>query len=385
MEIKKVCPEDFEQFCNVSAMAFIWKVDMSKESFPEKESIYGAFEGDTLMAQVELFGHEAFFCNRLLPAVGIGGVATMPEYRRKGAVRGLFEHTEALAEENGWVLGFLYPFSFNYYRQFGYELVMRTLELSVKTQYLSAFERNSNAEIYTGKNPDELHTIYNRIAANTNLMFCRTDDTYFIKEPYKTAEYTYIWRYNDGTPGAIVTYALDREQRTLNVKEIFFTDRQALAGVLGFLRCYDAQVDEYRFLKLQQHSPLLDMFGEHNKLGVSMKPGAAARIYDLEALLKANEYPDTHGHFTLLSRDTLARNSGAFEVEYEHGCAQVRRVKTDKYDIALTAPAAARLLLSGEAFNAGTVTYLDGVETNGEAADFFRAFPQRNTFLCDGF
>lgn len=385
MIIKRITPESFEQFCNVSAMAFIWSVDIKQETFPEDRILLGAFEDDTLIAQTELLGHEAFFCERLLPAVGIGGVATLPEHRRKGAVRELFADIERLSQENGWVLGFLYPFSYGYYRQFGYELVTRNLELTVKTAQMAAFERNSNARIYTGENSGALYELYNRIAAQTNLMFCREDDTYFINEPYKKKEYTYIWHYPDGTAGAIVTYALDRSTRTLNINELFYADRQALAGVLGFLRCYDAQTDEYVFHKLQKDSPLIDLFGEHNKLGVKLTTGAAARIYDLEAVLKANKYPEEHGSFTLLSRDTMAINAGSFEVEYENGSAEVRRVTTDNYDIALTAPAASRLLLSGENYDAQSAEYINGVELNGTAKDFFRAFPKRKTHLCDGF
>jgi tRNA uridine 5-carboxymethylaminomethyl modification enzyme len=55
------------------------------------------------------------------------------------------------------------------------------------------------------------------------------------------------------------------------------------------------------------------------------------------------------------------------------------------YDISLTPPAAARLLLAGEGHTAQTAVYLNGVELKNSADDFFRAFPHRATRFTDSF
>lgn len=386
MVIRTLMPEELEKHCHVSSMAFIWSVDLEKEEFPQNP-ILGAFDdNNNIRAELEYYLHEAFFCKKALPAVGIGGVGTLPEFRRRGAVRALFEEMERLSEANGWVLGFLYPFSYNYYRKFGYEAVTKKVSLNVNAKALETIPRSTGSStMYTGKNPQELSDLYNKIAQSTNLMFKRNDDKNFSSKPLKNRFYTYIWHYENGEAGAIVTYSLDRDKKTLDIQELFFLDKTALLGILDFLRGYDGQAQFFNFQNLPADSPLLNVLNEYNLGTMNISYAAAARIYDLQELLSQNEYPQEHGHFKLLSLDLFKKNAGVFEVEYQNGTAQVTRKSGGDYDISVTAPAAAKLLLSGEGFSAESAAYLSGVELKNNAADFFKAFPQRATFLCDGF
>ena len=110
---------------------------------------------------------------------------------------------------------------------------------------------------------------------------------------------------------------------------------------------------------------------------------AAARIYYLKAVLESNTYPEEHGSFRIKSIDTISRNNGIFEVEYGNGKAEVTYKADGDYDISLTVPAAARLLLAGEGHNKDTAVFIDSVELKNDAADFFRAFPHRFTRFAD--
>ena len=52
---------------------------------------------------------------------GIGGVSTLPQWRRRGVIRRCFGAALNDMYEKGFVLSALYPFSTKYYRKFGYE------------------------------------------------------------------------------------------------------------------------------------------------------------------------------------------------------------------------------------------------------------------------
>ncbi|HZJ77817.1 MAG TPA: GNAT family N-acetyltransferase [Clostridia bacterium] len=385
MNIRHVSPDELEQHCRVSSMAFMWSVNLEEEEFP-KNPVFGAFDDDgTLMAELEYFPHNLFFCDKTLPCIGIGGVATLPEYRRRGTVRALFNKIENLAEKNGWVMGVLYPFSHDYYRKFGYEAVMKSMTVDAKVKALEVAPRNCNATIYEGKNSDELYNFYNKIARQTNLMFERTEDTVFSSEPFKTMTYTYIWRYENGEPGAVFTYSICRKTRTLKVNEMLFKNKAALLGVLGFIRNYDNQVETISFEKLPVDSPLLNVLTEYSQYTMSVKTHAAVRIFDIEKVLKTNSYPDEYGEFTVKTIDSIDKNRGIFHVEYQNGNAKVERKSAAEYDISMNAPCASKLLLSGEGFDYDSASYLNGIELNNEAKDFFRAFPKRKTLLFEGF
>ena len=52
---------------------------------------------------------------------GIGGVATLPQYRRRGGIRACFREALPDMYGSGYDFSYLYPFSTAYYRKFGYE------------------------------------------------------------------------------------------------------------------------------------------------------------------------------------------------------------------------------------------------------------------------
>ena len=100
-------------------------------------------------------------------------------------------------------------------------------------------------------------------------------------------------------------------------------------------------------------------------------------------LLENNLYPEEHGKFSILSLDNLEQNKGIFDVEYKNGKATVTKRDSGDYDISLTAPAAAKLLLCGEGHTSETAIYIDGVELKTDANSFFKAFPHRPTHYAD--
>ena len=111
--------------------------------------------------------------------------------------------------------------------------------------------------------------------------------------------------------------------------------------------------------------------------------GVAVRIYNLKKLLESNKYLEEYGKFRILSIDEFEQNQGVFEVEYQNGKGVVTHKAEGDYDISLIAPAAARLMIAGECHNAQSALYIDRVKIKGNADDFFKAFPFRQTRFCD--
>ncbi|MFZ2538742.1 MAG: GNAT family N-acetyltransferase, partial [Oscillospiraceae bacterium] len=79
-----------------------------------------AVEDDKVIATVGCYQYQVYFDGQIVNMSAIGGVATYPEYRNKGAIRECFQKSFEYMEQNNQVLSFMYPFSSSYYRQFGY-------------------------------------------------------------------------------------------------------------------------------------------------------------------------------------------------------------------------------------------------------------------------
>lgn len=385
MEVRLLTKREIPEYQKISAASFMWKFNPETDN-ELKDGVYGAFDDKgRLVAGLETPLFTGNYCGKLLPVIGIGGVAAMPEYRRGGSVRAIFNELERLAPEKGWAMGFLYPFSINYYSKFGYAYTNRLISVSVDFAKLTAFERSNSVTLFDGKGFDELFALHNKCALRYNLMTLREDKHFFCDKPFENARYTYIWRYPDGSAGAYADFEIDRQTKSLNARDLWFLDGEALRGIIGFLRNYDGVASKLVIGHLPQTSALLDLFSQVDGVAYSFAGCPAGRIYDLPTILKANDYPQSTGRFVLRCIDSVEQNNGVFEVEYSGGRCCVTENSGAEPDITLDACACARILLSGRGFTAESARVLDGVELDGNCVDFFRAFPHRPTAFIEGF
>lgn len=389
MIIRRLREDENRKLDAIQSLAFSFSCDLEKaDEGGLEDEVYGAFldDGETLTATIFTPEFESFYDGKVFKSVGIGGVASVPEYRRLGAIRVIFDEIFRLAPERGWVTSFLYPFSFAYYRQFGYERVMKRMRVKVPASCLAKFPRNTSAKMYIKDGPvkrEELLAVYNVYAANYDCMFRRLRTHAYSEQPHKSQKLTYLW-YDGETPAALATFRC--KDGVMTVSELCYASPDALRGILGFLRMFEGQVGEYCFEELPPDSELDFLFGEYVDAEYSLYNGAMGRVLLPQALLENTVYPHEYGHFRLQLDDTIAYNRGVYAVEYGHGDVQVMKLPFDTpYDLSVNAPALSRIMLGNERFDARRAAYLDGVKLCGKAEDFFRAFPGRSNNLLEKF
>ncbi len=381
MEIRYIKPEEATDFQKVSAASFIWEYNAEEDS-TVKSPVLAAFEGGKLFAGVELYEFKTNYCGNFLDSVIVSGVCSLPEYRRMGGIREIMKKIGETAVENDWVLGFLHPFSISYYEKFGYANLNRMFAIKVPFENLKHIPRSTDVVLYTGEQFEELSKLHKKCALRENLMTLREEKKHFCDTPLERADYTYIRYDADGVADGYVRFTVSRPN-DLFVEELFVLSPEALYGLIGFLRNYDGMVKNLIVRKQYQGSDFACVADRIDGVTYEYNGGAAGRIYNLQKLLENNAYPEEHGAFRLRCIDEFEQNNGIFEVEYQKGKAVVTRKSEGDYDISLTAPAAARLMLAGEGHNSQTALFIDGVEIKGDADDFFRAFPYRHTRFTD--
>ena len=381
MEIRYIKDNEAAEYQKVSAASFIWKFN-EKEDGTIESPVLAAFENGKLIAGAEIFDYRTNYCGNFLHSVIVSGVCSMPEYRRMGGIREIMKKIGETAIENDWVFGFLRPFSIEYYEKFGYANLNRMFALKIPFENLKNIPRNNDVVLYTGEQFEELSALHSECALRENLITLREDKWHFCDAPFEKADYTYLRRNKDGKADGYVRFTVNRPD-ALNVEDLFALTPEAVYGLIGFLRNYDGIVKYIRVRKQYQGSDFACIADRIDNVSYEYDGGVAARIYNLKKLLENNRYPEEYGKFRILSIDEFAQNQGVFEVEYQNGKGVVTHKAEGDYDISLTAPAAARLMLAGEGHNAQTALYIDGVEIKGNADDFFRAFPYRHTRFCD--
>lgn len=381
MEVRFIKPEEAVDYLKVSAASFIWKFNENEDTSVEMPVI-ATFDNGKLIAGAEFFNFKCNYCGNIINTVVLDGICSIPEQRRTGGVRALFDYVGKTASENNITVGFLSPFSISYYEKFGFANLNRTFSIKVPFSNLSHVSRNNNVQLYTGKQFEDLCALYNKCAKKENLMIIRSDKRQFCEKPLENADYTYIHRNNLGEADGYVRFTVNRPEE-LVAEELFTLTPEALSEIIGFLRNYDGIVKTLVVRKQYQGSPFSCFADRIDKVSYECSGGIAARIYDLKTLLENNVYPEEYGKFSILSLDNLEQNKGIFDVEYKNGKATVTKRDSGDYDISLTAPAAVKLLLCGEGHTAETAVYIDGVELKNDAKDFFKAFPHRPTHYAD--
>ncbi|MDR2952322.1 MAG: GNAT family N-acetyltransferase, partial [Treponema sp.] len=143
-EIRRLAPEDLLQLYKMHTVVYNRRKDYSKEENQKPDPLehpanwaWGAFEKGKLLAGMFEIEYLMRFDGQSVKMSGIGGVGTLPEARKGGLVRRIFEKLLPEAYEKGALFSTLTPFSHDFYRKFGYEIACARRKLSISTDDLS--------------------------------------------------------------------------------------------------------------------------------------------------------------------------------------------------------------------------------------------------------
>lgn len=140
MIIRKTSKNENPRVNEVFAIAFELPIEIGPACSDSPDiHHWAAFDDDNLhmMSALTVFDYKIHFDGHSCKMGGIGGVSTLPQYRRRGGIRGCFEKALPAMYEEGYDFSYLYPFSTEYYRKFGYESCVQKYRLSLQLNLLA--------------------------------------------------------------------------------------------------------------------------------------------------------------------------------------------------------------------------------------------------------
>lgn len=370
--VRRLNADDVREHDKVSSQAFVYSCDIEdKSSALPSEIMLGAFLPDnkTLMADMEIGDRLCIYGDTTLHCAAVGGVASKPEYRGKGAVKVLF--AELFNED--WDISILYPFSDAYYRRLGYESIGRALKITMPFRELKGVERNCDGVLYEGGESEKLLEIYNKYAKKKNLCFIRTNAAMYSDKPYESCQYTYVF------DNSYITFSTSRSDYTVYVKELIFNDRNSLEKALGFLKNFEGNYDRIVFEKLPLDTPVVNYISDCSKAELVQKSTGFARVHNFEKVLNAHKYPCDNGKFVV-----EIQGDDTYAVTVAEGQPSVVKGSGEKAEAVLDINAASKILLSGIK-SVEEAEYMNGVEIVDKQTEFFSFFPENDGFLNDEF
>lgn len=342
------------------------------------------------MSHAGVLTRDTAYAGGFIKSMLLAGVGTLPQYRRMRCVRYILNDLWADAENQGWKVCLMHPFSFDYYRKFGAERVADTIQCDMPIYALSFVPRYPDLVPLTKERESDLIELFAAFTKNRNLSFKRNSITQFSGEN----RMTYLYYGASGRAEGYVTIEPRNHYDGINrmisddlvVWELGFLNRDAILKLLGFLRMYEGELETVHFHDIGLTPELDYVFKHYMHTRYDIHPDVAVRIFDTEAMLKANVYPDEHGVFTLRVEDSIPKVAGTYKVEYQNGKCEVNKLTdTDSCDLLVGPQALARILYGVDSLTPELVSYFEGARCYTDCKDLFAAFPKRINGLYEHF
>ena len=344
-------------------------------------SVYGealsvrAKDGENELSGGVFMLTETAYGGRKIKTLLTGGIETPVVNRRSGCVREMIEKMHVYGAKNGCVLGLLHPFSFSFYRKFGYERVADHIIASFPVSALDFVQRRCDLIPYDETKLSDMHTVYNEFGKSRNLLLPRTDASFYTGG----GRQAYIYCDNGKPSGYVVVtgskslYVNHYTDTVLTVKELAYTNPEALKAIFSFLRMFEGEYDRIELYDCGLYREAEMMLKHNMQTDYKVIPDIMGRVLNTKKMHEAHEYPNEPGEFTVRVKDTLPTVNGTYHVSYGGGCEVKETEKAP--DVTLSAGAFTQIALGYRALDMRSAAYLDGVEIHNVYSEFFRAFP----------
>ena len=274
---------------------------------------------------------------------GIGGVATLPQYRRRGGIRGCFEKALPDMYESGIEFSYLYPFSTAYYRKFGYELCCMRTQYKLKLQFLPTYPVTGTCTLLE-QGVDllsDIKSIYRTWQSKYNMMVENEDSEYLWvskSNPMKDQIFTYIYRSNENVPKGFMSFKYEDtlEGRNLRCNRFFYTDLEGFKGLLNLAKTFSSD-HVHLIIELPTDQFILPLLPEW-----SMGAGSSAnvlcgmvRVVHVEKVLKMAKYRGSGEIKIQIEDPQIFQNNQTFHVTFENGKATQVKTTNSSPDIIL--------------------------------------------------
>jgi predicted acetyltransferase len=319
---------------------------------------------------------------------GVGGVACLPEHRRRGYAGALLKRALLDMRERGQLLSGLYTPHVALYRRYGWEIAARNVRYSFEPKSVKTIVAPPSTGRFRRVTVEEwpvLNSVYEEYSAGRNCLVERPE-RWWRQRVFEWAHAgttdVALWENGDGRARGYVVYQTrtvippDRPwpSSRLWVRELVTPDADAYLALVNYLLAHD--IHDHIEMSVPADEPLLNLFDDPHQVRIEAWSSLMLRIVDVAAALRARRcLAEADGcSFTLAVRDkTLPWNDAAWHVEVAGGRLNVQS-HDGGADLSLEATVLAPLfngyLSAGEAARAGLVQVSNAAALEAASAVF---------------
>ncbi|TQS76177.1 GNAT family N-acetyltransferase [Ornithinibacillus gellani] len=321
---------DYQAIFQLSEFAFQYELAESevaaKIEDAKRHTIWGWMDGEKIAAKLHLLPLSVYIQGRKFSMGGVASVATWPEYRRQGMAKHLMKHAIHYMRDHGQVVSFLAPFSYAFYRQYGWEHAFNLKHYTIPIEVL---RKNWDTTGYVRRIKDYdpvLDDVYTSYAKRFAGAMAR--DVQWWKQRVLRKEYYIAVAYTaDGTANGYVLYQV--KDNKVTVSELAFCSLDGQKQLLQFIANHDSMAKEVSMV-VPENDPL-PLLVDNPRFQQEIRPYFMARIVDVLAFLK--QYPFTAGTeaiFLSVIDDFVDENSGLYQLKPGQNGVDVQRLDTQE-------------------------------------------------------
>lgn len=405
-------PEESWRWNQVMAAAFEWDFDLEKaraEAAREKTEeelreqarnrCFGALsdDGKILYGCVNSREYTCRFDGGAYKLGGIGGVSTLPPYRHNGAIRASLSASLRDMYENGFTFSYLYPFSTQYYRKFGYEVGAEARRWVMPLADIRPKDVGGTIEqIFPGDDFSPLLEVYDACFADCNMSAVRDRYDAGLEKAKLMEEhrYVYVWRNEAGAPRGLMIAHKTREDGAVvmdcnhtfgaqNENGFLFCDMEALSALLFFVKsAFSADYDKISFTT-RREIDLTSLVGENNSASCSMFWNGMLRVVNVRRVLENCNCRGT-GCVRIAVEDTiLPENCGTWKLTFAPGQVNFVEKTEEQPDVSLTINAFSALICGAR--DVHSLAWIPDAVVHNAAAPFAGVFYAKPCFMLDLF
>ena len=389
MEIRKATRDDWPDIQKIYTIVYNHPradFEVTEGDQPDIDATWAVFENGRPVSVMSSYDFAMVHDRKYVSMAGIGGVGTLPESRRRGHVRRLFAAAFSEMRDTGRLFTTLFPFSFPYYRMFGYELVYSHNDFSLPLDAVDLTARVGGIELVTEATP-EIRAVYESFATGRNLVMKRTPEIWKARmkpDPYKDQVFTYLYRDDAGSARAYFTFHAQPDgphRVAAAVRDIAFDSDEALIDLLPHIAILQPRATRAT-LRVPSDVALDLLIPDPSAVGHTRSAAFMGRIVDLRAALRATHWPGAGELVLSVSDEHMDWNAGTFCVEWGDGeC----RVSESKKDAQLTSDVRVLTQLLSGYIDGGTALRYKLVTSELSAAELSAIFPAKPQFQNHGF
>lgn len=335
-EIRKVKPEEIEEFRSVAAYSLTLSAEVLQGIQPEW-TLCG-FENERLISTYAAWPLTMRFNGKAVPVAGVTHVGTLPVYRRRGYLRNItFKHFEEMFEKGEQSISILIASMAAIYQRYGYGVVSFQNSYKVEPRYLDFTGDLKPGGTFREVGDDEfkeLVSIYREFRADRTGYLHRSKATWdfgILSATPKKNQVSRIIYEEDGKPLGYLIFSVPLRgpipKQNLTIRDIAWLKPSAYKAIWNFLSNMDV-IENIKWKQVPVDDPLVHMIHEPRMLNITTRDGILGRIVDVKKALSGRMYC-TEGKLVFeIMDDFCPWNNSTWKLETSEGETSVN--KTDE-------------------------------------------------------